>query len=351
MSEDGGELKTFPPTKRKLERARKKGQVAHSRDLVGAATLAAGALAAWWGGGALFAAGAAMLDAAGQAAGLGLGPGLRAMRASLSDAYLHAAVPVMAAVVAAAVLANLVVLRGILFSLDPVKPKFTHVNPAEGLKRLFKRDRLVDLAKTVVKAVLLAVALAVVLRGGLRLLATAPGCGMGCVIGATQVLALALLVTAVLVFVAVGAVDVPLQRQLFTRNMRMGANELKREIKEDMGDPLIRKARRRLIEEAANAPPRSRLGEAQAVVMVYDGTGSVVGLRYVRGETPAPMVVCRAQGQRGQEMLNAAIGRGLPVENDPELTRTLFKAAPPGQWIPQSTYGAAGAVLLRHGLM
>ena len=351
MSGNGNstEQKTLPPSKKKLKDARERGQVAHSKDLVGAATLAAGAGAAWAAGGALFASGAAMLDAAGQAATLGLGPGLRVLRAPLGDAFLHAAAPVMAAVVAAAVLANLVVLRGVLFSLDPVKPKFSHVSPAEGLKRLFGAKRWIELAKSVVKAVLLAAALVLVLWGGMRPLSAAPGCGIGCVIGATQVLALALLVTAALVFAAVGGLDVPLQRSLFTNDMKMGVSEKKRESKDQEGDPLIRAARRRLRQEEAHKP--ARLGLAQASVMVHDGAGSVVGLRFARGEMQVPLVVCRARGQQGREMLSAAADRGIPVSEHTDLARTLLKAAPPGTWIPQSTYAAAASVLARHGLV
>ena len=101
MSEPSGE-KTEEPTHKKIEDARKKGQVPHSKDLVGAATLVAGAAAAWVAAGALFAGGAAMLDAAGQSAGLGLGSGLRSMHTALSSTFLHTAVPVLAAVASAA---------------------------------------------------------------------------------------------------------------------------------------------------------------------------------------------------------------------------------------------------------
>ena len=349
MSGDSSEEKTLPPSKKKLADARKKGQVPHSKDLVGAATLGAGATAAWVGAGTLFATGAAMLDAAGHAAGLGLGPGLRAMRTVLGDAFMRTAAPVLAAVVAAAVLANLLVLRGAVFSVDPVTPKFANVSPVEGFKRLFKAKQLVELAKGVAKLALLAAALVLVLWGGLRPLVAAPGCGIGCVLGATEALALALLVTSGLVFAAAGGLDVLLQRWLFTRDQRMGVSEQKRERKEQDGDPLIKAERKRLVRDAAHAP--ARLGAAQANLMVHDGAGAVVGLRFVKADMPVPMVVCRAQGRQGREMLAAASGRGLPMEEHPGLARALLKGAPPGAWIPESTYAAAALVLSRHGLV
>ena len=349
MSGGSSEEKTLPPSKKKLDDARKKGQVPHSKDLVGAVTFGAGGAAAWVGTGALFASGAAMLDAAGHVAGLGLGPGLRAMGPVLGDAFMRTAAPVLAAVVAAAVLANLLVLRGAVFSVDPVTPKASNVNPAEGFKRLFKAKQLVELVKGVLKLVLLLTALVLVLWGGLRPLAAAPGCGVGCVIGAAKALALALLVASGLVFAAAGGMDVLLQRWLFTRDQRMGVSEQKRERKEQDGDPHVKAERRRLVREAAHAP--ARLGAAQASLMVHDGAGAVVGLRFVQPDMPVPMVVCRAQGPQGREMLAAAAGRGLPVTQHGGLTQALLKGSPPGAWIPESTYSMAAMVLAQHGLV
>lgn len=349
MSGDSSEEKTLPPSKRKLDDARKKGRVPHSKDLVGAATLGAGGAAAWVGTGALFATGAAMLDAAGQAAGLGLGPGLRTMRAVLGDAFMHTAAPVLAAVAAAAVLANLLVLRGAVFSVDPVMPKASNVDPAEGFKRLFKAKQLVELVKGVLKLTLLLAALVLVLWGGLRPLVAAPGCGIGCVIGATKALALALLVTSGLVFAAAGGLDVLLQRWLFTRDQRMGVSEQKRERKEQDGDPHVKAERRRLVREAAHAP--ARLGAAQASLMVHDGGDAVVGLRFVKEDMPVPMVVCRARGRQGRDMLAAAAGRGLPVAEHAGLALALLGGAPPGAWIPESTYATAAMVLAQHRLV
>ena len=349
MSGDSSEEKTLPPSKRKLDEARKKGRVPQSKDMVSAATFGAGATAAWVGTGALFASGAAMLDAASHAAGLGLGPGLRAMRTVLGDAFLHSAVPVLAAVVAAAVLANLAVLRGAVFSVDPVTPKFTNVSPVEGFKRLFKAKQLVEFLKGVIKTVLLAAALMLVLWRGLRPLAGAPGCGIGCVIGATEALALALLVASGLVFITAGGLDVLLQRWLFMRDQKMSVSEQKRERKEQDGDPYIKAERRRLVRDAANAP--ARLGAAQANLMVHDGAGSVVGLRFVKGDMPVPMVVCRARGRQGRELLATAAGKGLPVAEHQELAQVLLNGASPGTWIPESTYSATAKVLAQHGLV
>ena len=349
MSGDSSEEKTLPPSQKKLQDARKKGQVPQSKDLVGAATLGAGIGMGWAAVGVLFATGAAMLDAAGHASTLGMGPGLRALGSVLQSAFMSTAAPVLGVVVVAALLGNLVVLRGFVFATEPITPKMSNVNPAEGFKKLFKAKALVELVKNLFKMLLLAAALCITLWGGLRALAYAPACGLPCVLGASQALALALLSTSVLVFIVAGGADVLLQRWLFMRDQKMGVSEQKREYKEQEGDPHVNAQRKRTMREAADAP--AKVGPSQASVMVHDGAGNVVGLRFVQGEMPVPMVMCRARGERAAAMMAEARSRGVPVSEHKGLVEALLKGSAPGAYIPEETYSPAAMVLSQHGLV
>ena len=349
MSGDSSEEKTLPPSKKKLLDARKKGQVPHSKDLVGAATLGASVGMSWAAVGSLFALGAAMMDAAGNAGSLGLGPGLRSIGSVLQTTFMSTAVPVLAAVVVAALVGNIVVLRGLVFATDPITPKLSNVNPAEGFKKLFNMKALVELLKNLFKMVLLSVVLGLTLWGGLRAMAMAPGCGFVCVLSASRALIMALLIASVLVFILAGGADILLQRWLFTRDQKMGVSEQKREYKEQEGDPHINAERKRTMREAVDAP--ARLGLRQASLLLHDGAGNVVGLRFVQGEMPVPMVVCRARGDRGMAMLGEGRGQGLPVTENRSLVGLLLKGAPPGAYIPEASYQAAAMVLAQHGLV
>ena len=346
---DSSEEKTLPPSKKKLDDARKKGQVPHSKDLVGAATLAASAGATWAVLGGLGAAAGAMLDAAGNTAGLGLGLGLQAIGAAVGNAVRGTVVPVFGLTVAAAVLGNLVVLRGVLFATDPIVPKLSNISPAKGFGKIFGVKPLVELVKNIVKVIALGSILFLTLWGGLRALAIAPSCGVGCVLAATRVVAMAMLGAAVAVFLVVALLDVLLQRWMFTRDQKMGVSEQKREHKEQEGDPHIKGARKRLMREAAQST--TRLGIKEASMIVHDGRGGAVGLRFVAGETPVPVVVCRGTGARGLQLLAGAQARGLPVSHHSELAATLLKGVAPGAYIPEKTYQAAALVLSQHGLV
>lgn len=339
------EEKALPPSKRKLDRVRRKGQVPRSRDLVGAASLTGAAGSLLLGGGGILAAAVAMLEAAGDAAAGPFGPGLGTVLAKVGDAVARAVVPAYGAALGMAVLAAVAVLRGIPFSTDPITPKAENVSPVAGFKRLFRLRSLVELAKSLLKVALLGAVLVAVLGAGMRALLLAPGCGLACAQAAFGRIAAMLLPAAVAVFLAAGLLDVGLQRWLFLREQRMSVSESKRERKDMEGDPHIRGERRKLVREAAQEP--GRLGVAAATLLAYDGKGAV-GIRYRRGETPVPVVVCRSRDQRARALLSEAQRLGVPLVEDAELAQALARVAP-GRPVPQAAFGKVAQALARAG--
>ncbi|WP_204311179.1 EscU/YscU/HrcU family type III secretion system export apparatus switch protein, partial [Klebsiella michiganensis] len=81
--------------------------------------------------------------------------------------------------------------------------------------------------------------------------------------------------------------------------MKMSATELKREFKEQEGDPHVKGAHRRQRQESAGLP---RTGLKQATILIR-GQGVAVGLRYVAGQCGPPVIVCRAKGAQADVMV------------------------------------------------
>jgi type III secretion protein U len=354
MSGQGSEERPLPASKKKLDDARKKGQVATSRDMVGGAGLAFVLGGVLLGAGGAIGAATSMFDAAGEgvamlARGEGLAPGMERSRQAIGDAAFATALPAMGLALTGALLAGLAVLRGVPFSADPVKPRLEKLNPVEGFKRLFSIRALVELVKSLVKAVLLALLLVVLLAGGLGALVAVPACGMPCVQGVVAGLGGPMLAAAALLFLVAGLADVGLQAWLFRRDMRMSVTEQKRERKEMEGDPQLRNARRRLMREAA-ALPRIRLGLDRATLLLA-GEDAAIGLRFVRGETPVPIVVARAEGPRASSLRSQAAAAGIRVAEEPELVAGLIRRAPPGSPIPQDSFTAVAGALVRAGAL
>src|SRR5579859_4134476 len=347
MAKDTSEERKLPPSRKKLTDARKKGQVARSKDLVSGTALIGALGFLMLAGGGMLAGATAMFDRAGDVAAGDFATGLRAMGPVLRAAALHMVVPLYLIVPLLVVLSAMVMLRGIPFAVDPIAPRMENINPAEGFKRLFKLKSLIELLKSLIKMSLLGTAIVLVLMGGLQALMLVPACGLNCAGNLFHALLTRLVATACLLFLVAGLIDVGLQRWLFVRDQRMSVTEAKRERRDLDGDPLLRRERRRLLRDAARVAP---LGLRRATLVLYDGQRSVVGVRFKVNETPVPLVVCRATGERAEPMLAEAARLELATLEDPELAARLIRIMP-GQIIPQDCDRDVAVALTRAKLV
>jgi type III secretion protein U len=344
---DTSEQKSLPASTKKLQDARKKGQVAQSHDFVSAVGAVA-AIAYLWS----FAPGIVGLwrEALLLAVDVQNEPfqvALPQVGAALIVLCWRTLLPLLAVAVAAAMLANIAMNRGFLFSLAPMVPNLEHINPFTGFKRIFGLRSWIELAKTVIKGVLLGSTLVIVVAGTLNTLVRLPICGEGCIGFVFGSMAQLLLAIGIGFFLATGLVDILLQRWLFLRDMRMTVTESKRELQDQEGNPLVRSTRRRQREEQAKEPP---IGARHATLLVR-AEGLVVGLRYVRGETSVPIVVCRAKGAAVQSLLNVAASASIPVVREPALARSLRRKPRLGSAIGSQQFERVARAMLAAGLV
>ena len=361
MSGDGGsEEKTLPASKKKIDDARRKGQVPNSKDLVSAATFAAGAGFILLSAGSFFAVATALLHAGGEAVDRAMtapnqaerfAAGLGTLRGAVQEAVSQTVLPLFLIVPGVAILASIVALRGLVFSVEPVVPKPEKINPVEGFKKIFSLRALMEFLKSLAKTVLLAAVLVAVLWGGLRPLLLAPSCGLSCEVSLIGALGTPMIAAAILVFLVIGIGDLGLQSWLFGRDMRMSVTEQKRERKEQEGDPHVKGARRALMREAATAP---RGGAASATLILHapagDGMPAIaIGVRFVRGETPVPSVVARGEAERAQSVLDRAAEAGIPAAREPAVARALWSRTRPGAFVPQDLFAEVAGAMVRAG--
>ena len=349
MSEKPSEEQSLPPSEKKLRDARKKGQVSKSSDMVTAMVML---------GGTLY-----LVMAAN-----GIEQRVRNLLSTVTRLYhepfdtlwprllalgveivVRAVLPIIVIAVVAAVLTNLLIMRGPVFSVDPIKPRFERINPAEGFKRIFSARGMTEFAKALIKMAALTTAFVIVFRLGLQALMDAPRCGFGCLEGVFMALLKPLAITALVAFLVVGLIDVQVQRWLFRRDQRMTKTEQKRERKDLEGDPEIRRARQR--ERRDMYAHTSRIGLQHASMMLGAAGGWLVGLRYVKGETPVPVVVCKASPEQSTALLEAATSEGIPLARQPDLAARIAKRTPNGGPIPQETFQAVADELVAAGII
>ncbi|WP_122423181.1 EscU/YscU/HrcU family type III secretion system export apparatus switch protein [Pseudomonas viridiflava] len=346
---DTSEEKSQPATDKKLRDARKKGQVAKSQDLVSGVVILLCTLCI----AVLLPKARAQVEALiDLTANIYIEPFADVWPRLLDHAeqiVLGITLPVVAVTVAAVILTNIVTMRGVVFSVEPVKPDIKRIHPGEGFKRIFAMRNLIEFLKGLVKVLLLALVFYIVGRQALQALMESSRCGAGCIESTFYLVLKPLVFTVLAAFLLVGAVDVLMQRWLFGRDMKMSRSEQKRERKDVDGDPLIKRERQRQRREMQALA--TKLGLGRASLMIGIGGNWVVGVRYVRGETPVPVVVCRGSPEESVQLLAQAAPLGIAVWADAGLAEQIAKRSVAGDPVPENTFQAVADALVAHRLI
>jgi len=346
MANDESEEKNLPASKKKLTDARRKGKTSNSKDLVSGFTMLAAVLYLLYRWPMMRDRLVQLIDVVSASTERPFAEAWQRAVYGAIDVLLMTTVPLLVLVFAVAVVMGMAATRGPVFSFESVKLQFDHISPMQGAKRIFSSRNVIEFVKSLAKVVVLTAAFWTVLRGFIQPLFQTPSCGEGClgemVVSTLQPLA----VTAVIAFVVIGVLDMPLQRHLFLREMRMSLTEKKREMKEQDGNPQIKAQRRRLQFMFAKKKVRKGVRHAALVVAQED---RVVGLLYHREQAPVPLIVSKGRGQAGDEMVAEARRLGIPVVEDASLVDLLIGQAI-GNRIPPDAYTDVARLLIRFGI-
>jgi type III secretion protein U len=346
MANDESEEKNLPASQKKLRDARRKGKTSNSKDLVSGFTMLAAVLYLLYRWPMMRDRLVQLIDVVSTATERPFAEAWQRAVYGTIDVLVSTTVPLLVLVFAVAVVMGMAATRGPVFSFESVKLQFDHISPMKGAKRIFSTKNVIEFGKSLAKVVVLTAAFWTVLRGFIGPLFQTPSCGEGClgqmVVSTLQPLA----VTAVIAFVIIGVLDMPLQRHLFLREMRMSLTEKKREFKEQDGNPLIKAQRRRLQSMFAKKKVRKGVRHAAFVVAQED---RVVGLLYHREEAPVPLICSKGRGQAGDEMVAEARRLGIPVVEDASLVDLLIGQAI-GNRIPQDAFTGVARLLVRFGI-
>jgi flagellar biosynthetic protein FlhB len=153
-----------------------------------------------------------------------------------------------------------------------------------------------------------------------------------------------------LALAVLGGLDYLYQRFEYERALRMTKQEVREELRETEGDPLVRSRQRARARELAR---RRMLREvARATVVVTNPVHVAVALRYAPREAPAPVVVAKGARKVAERIREEAARHRVPVVTNPPLAWALYRGVPLGRMIPPALYHAVAellAVLYRSG--
>ncbi len=341
-SNDSGD-KTEKPTPKKLQDARKKGDIAKSKDI----TSTAGMLVI------LMLAAVALPILGEQMAAL-----VRASFEVMHEPFALAAprlgrqagmtllLVVGLVVVPVALVGALVefIQAGPVMSTEKLKPKMENMNPAKGLKRMFSMDNLVELVKSILKTAVVGTIGWLVMRKvlpELPLLVSGRPENVGAALWQTTWL---LLAWAGGSFVLVSAMDLAWQRFSYMKKMRMSMRDIRQEMKDAEGDPHLKGQRRQLQQEWAQQGASNAAAEAH--VLVVNPTHVAIAIAYDRETCPVPTVTAKGEDDDALAMRQAAQEAGVPVLRNIELARSLLADAETGDIVPAELFDIIATVIL-----
>jgi flagellar biosynthetic protein FlhB len=334
----------LPATQRRIEKARGEGQVARSRDLghLGALGAGVGLLAvfapdvtAWLN---RLVADALRFDAAQLAHA-----GSMVERLSASSQHALALLLPLFALVVVVALAGGALAGGWNLTWEPLQPKFEKLNPLAGLKRVFAGPQLVDTLKACLLATVLGGAAALVLSRQWTLHAQLLAMPLPAALAEGGRLLLSGLLLLVGVLAVFALVDVPLQRQLLRRRLRMSIEEVKKEMKEVEGNAEVKGKMKLRMREMVGRRMLAAVPRADLVVM--NPTHYAVALKYDEATMAAPRVVAKGADLLALRMRDLARDAKVPVLQAPPLARALYAHCEVDREIPARLFGAVAQVL------
>lgn len=334
--------RTLEPSARRLEQARREGQIPRSRYLAHLLVLGAAALALLLLAPAAIAGLRALLARALTFDAAALQAPLPLRLAEVVAQAAWTAAPILLLLALAALAAPLAV-GGWLFAPQLAAPKFERLDPLAGVKRMFSPAAAVELAKVLLVAVLLAVVGFGYVAARLPEFAALAQQDLASALRHAGWLALLAFAALVATVAAAAAIDVPYQILQYRRRLRMTPEEARREQKESEGDPHL-KAR---IRSAQREIARRRMMAAvpKADVVVTNPTHFAVALKYLEGRHRAPVVVAKGADALAQKIRDLAREHAVPQLEAPALARALYRHVQVGEEIPAALYAAVAQVL------
>lgn len=344
MAEQDKDQKTHEPTQKKLEDARKKGDVLQAPEMRHAVMMVGATIVIGWTGVAMLnGVGILITRLWGSADQFTLSSsGARDLAAGVMSQFALSLAPALGVMFLCAL--AIAFLQGpFTINWSRVKPKWSKLNPFAGLKRLFGVRAWVEFAKTLAKFIVIAGIVYLVLRprlAGLDQLVGFEAAMMGKVAGR---LAFEAIRAVTILVVLLALFDFLYQRRTYLQKMRMSFQELKDEFKQSDGDPLIKAKIRQL--QMQRATRRMMAAVPEASVIITNPTHYSVALKYDHGAMEAPLVVAKGVDDVAMRIREAAKEANVPIVEAAPLARALYATVDIDRPIPIEHYAAVAEII------
>ncbi len=345
-SQDDDTDKSYEPTQKKLDDARKKGEIAKSADVSAAASyaglllalLTAGVMSVQSMGDALM----VLIDQSTDIAPLIFEGDPAAPMGGVFMTVSQAAIPLFL-LPALAVVLSLIAQRAFVFAPSKLELKSSRLNPIQNAKNKFGRGGLFEFAKSFVKLLIYSVCLAIFLRARLEEVTGVLHGDARVAIGVMARLGVEFLFLVLVIAMGIGAIDYMWQRQEHIRKNMMSRKDMTDEAKDSEGDPHVKQKRRQKAQEIAMSQMMADVPTAD--VIIVNPTHYAIALKWSRQRGAAPVCVAKGVDDIAFRIREIAVDAQVPIRSDPPVARAIYASVDIGQEVPPDQYRAVAAAI------
>ncbi|GKW25919.1 EscU/YscU/HrcU family type III secretion system export apparatus switch protein [Pectobacterium carotovorum subsp. carotovorum] len=235
---------------------------------------------------------------------------------------------------------------GPLFAPEALKLDLNRLNPINQFKQMFSMRKLVEMLTNILKAVVIGTVFYKVVVPELETLVELAYGDLHGFWQGVKALLTRITRTTLTSLLVLSAMDFGLQKYFFLKQQRMSHEDLRNEHKDSEGDPHMKGHRKSLAHELMNesAAPRPKAKIEDADMLLVNPTHYAVGLYYRPGKTPLPRILFKGENQAARDLIAQAQQADIPVIRFIWLTRTLYRTTPEGHYIPRETLQAVAQV-------
>ena len=344
MSEESSQEKTEQASQQKIDKARKEGQLARSKELNTAGLLLMGGIAFLW-----FAPKFSQVFTEISVRQMQLSRYATREPTMMAQLFAEAMVDMMTILVPFIAFLNLLLLflslipGGFVFVLKAVQPKMSKLNPIKGLKRMFSSEALMELLKSVLKITLIISTLVVMLNTywhDLFLMAQMPI--IKAIEQGLKFFALAFIIMGCSLLI-VAFIDIPYQRHAMLKKLKMSKQEVKDEHKSAEGRPEVKQRIKQIQRQMSEARLDKQVPDADVVIV--NPSHYAVAIKYQTSRAQAPFVVAKGLDDIALRIKTLAKKHDVEIVSAPELSRAIYYSTQVDQEIPGALYNAVAYIL------
>ncbi|GMQ99670.1 MAG: flagellar biosynthesis protein FlhB [Zetaproteobacteria bacterium] len=270
------------------------------------------------------------------------GPGMQSLLFSISGDMGMIILPIVLPMMILGILVTVMV-SGPVFTFETLKPKLEKISPLAGFKRMFSTKGMAEFVKSVLKLCVISLACWVVLNGLLPDVILSSRTNVGAIGRLAVQGTLDIAALSALIFFFIALTDVLYQRWEHAKGLRMSRKEQKDENKDTEGDPQLKAKVRQIQQEQARN--RMMTDVPRADVIITNPTHIAIALAYKPGIPGAPKLLAKGKGKTAEKIREIARENRIPIHENKPLARSLYKSVKIGNEIPEELYEAVAIIL------